>query len=274
MKKFLSYTAVIFGAILASFSVACILLPNDAIDYGTAGIAILLSKISGLSLSICIPMVIAPFLAIGFIFMERSLFIKAVVGSIAYTLGIDLFEEMNISIATEHYLSVAFGGMLLGIGLAVILKCGGCIDGSEILASIIVKKLYEKTSKNYNMTIILITFNAIVYTFAFFAIGQTAAMQSLLVYIVATMIIDSITNRFEAIKEVTIITKDYKPIVNSIKTNLNKTCTLVDSKGAIDGENKMILCFMNYFELAKLKEVMKEFKGTFYTISTIDEMVK
>lgn len=99
-------------------------------------------------------------------------------------------------------------------------------------------------------------------------------MQSLLVYIVATMIIDSITNRFEAIKEVTIITKDYKPIVDSIKTNLNKTCTLVDSKGAIDGENKMILCFMNYFELAKLKEVMKEFKGTFYTISTIDEMVK
>lgn len=274
MKKFLSYTAVIFGAILASFSVACILLPNDAIDYGTAGIAILLSKTSGLSLSICIPIVIAPFLAIGFIFMERSLFIKAVVGSIAYTLGIDLFEEMNISIATEHYLSVAFGGMLLGIGLAVILKCGGCIDGSEILASIIVKKLYEKTSKNYNMTIILIAFNAIVYTFAFFVIGQTAAMQSLLVYIVATMIIDSITNRFEAIKEVTIITKDYKPIVDSIKTNLNKTCTLVDSKGAIDGENKMILCFMNYFELAKLKEVMKEFKGTFYTISTIDEMVK
>ena len=274
MKKFLSYTAVILGAILASFSVACILLPNDAIDYGTAGIAILLSKVSGLSLSICIPIVIAPFLAIGFIFMERSLFIKAVVGSIAYTLGIDLFEEMNISIATEHYLSVAFGGMLLGIGLAVILKCGGCIDGSEILASIIVKKLYEKTSKNYNMTIILIAFNAIVYMLAFFVIGQTAAMQSLLVYIVATMIIDSITNRFEAIKEVTIITKDYKPIVNSIKTNLNKTCTLVDSKGAIDGENKMILCFMNYFELAKLKEVMKEFKGTFYTISTIDEMVK
>ena len=274
MKKFLSYIAVILGAVLASFSVACILLPNDAIDYGTAGIAILLSKISGLSLSICIPMVIIPFLAIGFIFMERSLFVKAVFGSIAYTLGIDLFEKMNISIATEHYLSVAFGGMLLGIGLAIILKCGGCIDGSEILASIIVKKLYEKTSKNYNMTIILIAFNAIVYTFAFFVIGQTAAMQSLLVYIVATMIIDSITNRFEAIKEVTIITKDYKPIVNSIKTNLNKTCTLVDSKGAIDGENKMILCYMNYFELAKLKEVMKEFKGTFYTISTIDEMVK
>ena len=52
MKNILSYIAVIFGSILASFSVACILLPNDTIDYGTAGLAILLSKISGLSLTI------------------------------------------------------------------------------------------------------------------------------------------------------------------------------------------------------------------------------
>lgn len=274
MKKILSYLAVIFGAVLASFSVACILLPNDAIDYGTAGIAILLNKISGLSLSACIPIVIAPFLVTGFIFMERKLFIKAVIGSIAYTVGISIFEGLHISISTEHFISVAFGGMLLGIGLSIILKCGGCIDGSEILASIIVNKLSEKTSKNYNMTFILLAFNGLVYALAFFIIGQNAAMLSLLVYIVATLIIDQITNKFEAIKEVMIITKDYKPIVKSIKINLNKTCTIVDSKGAIDGENKMILCFMNYFELAKLKEVMKEFDGVFYTISTIDEMVK
>lgn len=55
---------------------------------------------------------------------------------------------------------------------------------------------------------------------------------------------------------------------------MNKTCTIIDSEGVISGENKMILCFMNYFELYKFKEIMKNFSGTFYTISTIDEMVK
>ena len=274
MHKYLSYLAVILGAILASFSVACILLPNDTIDYGTAGLAILLNKVTQLNLAICIPIIITPFLIIGFICMERKLFIKAVIGSIFYTIGIAVFEYLNITISTEHFVSVAFGGMLLGIGLSIILKCGGCIDGSEILASVIIKKLYNKNGKNYNMTFILLVFNIIVYTLAFFIIGQNSAMSSLLVYIIATLIIDQFTNKFEAIKEVTIITKDFKPIVDSIKQNLNRTCTLISSQGAIDGDNKMILCYMSYFDLAKLKEIMKDFDGTFYTISTIDEMVK
>ena len=42
---------IMLGALLASFSVVCILIPNDAIDYGTAGIAILISKLNGWNLS-------------------------------------------------------------------------------------------------------------------------------------------------------------------------------------------------------------------------------
>ena len=37
----MSYLLIVAGALMAGFSVACILLPNDAIDYGTAGIAVL-----------------------------------------------------------------------------------------------------------------------------------------------------------------------------------------------------------------------------------------
>ena len=47
----ISYMAIVLGSILASFSVACILLPNDAIDYGTAGIAIIISKLTDYNLS-------------------------------------------------------------------------------------------------------------------------------------------------------------------------------------------------------------------------------
>ena len=58
MKKIIeflrSYLMIVAGALLASFSVACILLPNDAIDYGTAGIAILISKLTGAELSLCV----------------------------------------------------------------------------------------------------------------------------------------------------------------------------------------------------------------------------
>ena len=69
----LDYLMIIVGAILASFSVACILLPNDAIDYGTAGIAIIISKLTGYNLSLCVLLVFLPFLIAGVSFLSVSI---------------------------------------------------------------------------------------------------------------------------------------------------------------------------------------------------------
>ena len=167
-----------------------------------------------------------------------------------------------------------FGGALLGAGLSLILKSGGCIDGSEIFANIVVKKISDKTGKNFSMTYLLIGFNACVYTAVFFLINRNAALMSLLVYVVATSIINHFTDHYEAIKQVTIITKEPDALVKAIKQELNKTCTLMDSYGAIAGENKTLICYVNYFELPKIKEIIAKNKGTFSTVSTIDEILR
>ncbi|MBR6345439.1 MAG: YitT family protein, partial [Lachnospiraceae bacterium] len=57
MQRLFSYLMICLGALLASFSVICILIPNDAIDYGTAGIAIIISKLTGANLSMCVVLV-------------------------------------------------------------------------------------------------------------------------------------------------------------------------------------------------------------------------
>ena len=73
IKTVFSYLMIIVGAILASFSVACILLPNDAIDYGTAGIAIIISKLTGYNLSLCVLLVFLTFLIAGVSFLSVSI---------------------------------------------------------------------------------------------------------------------------------------------------------------------------------------------------------
>ena len=277
-KRFLgSFTSVFFiviGALLASFSVACILLPNDAIDYGTAGIAIIISKLTGFNLSHCVFLIFVAFVIGGFFILGIKFSIKAVVGSLAYTLGLALFERIPFVLNTEHFIAVAFGGALLGIGLSLILKSGGCIDGSEILANIILKKITDKTGRNYSMMPILVGFNLCVYTAVFILIDRNASLLSLLVYIVATVIIDRYTDHFEAIKQVTIITKNEKELIESIKEDLNKTCTIIESKGAIAGENRTLICYVNYFELQKLRDIIQKHQGTFSTVTTIDEIIR
>ena len=259
---------------MASFSVALILLPNDAIDYGTAGVAIIISKLTGLQLSLCMIAVFLPFLIAGYIFLGRSFTIKAAVGSIVYTLGLVFFEHIPFELNTEHFLAVAFGGAILGFGLSLILRYGGCIDGSEILANIIVKKLSDKTGRNYSMTPVLLAFNALVYLTVFVVIDATAALLSLLVYVVATSVIDHYTDHFESIKQVTIITQDPDGIISDIKTQLNKTCTIMNSRGAIAGENTTLFCYISYFELPVMKEIISSHPGSFSTVSTIDEILR
>lgn len=274
LKDIVPYFFIIIGALLASFSVACILLPNDAIDYGTAGIAIIISKLTGFNLSLCVLCVFAPFLIVGAIVLGVNFTVKAAIGSVVYMVGLELFEKLHFELNTEHFLAVAFGGALLGFGLSLILRFGGCIDGSEILANLIVSKVAQKLGKQMSMSGILITFNACVYVAAFIFIDRNGALLSLLVYVVATVIIDHFTDRFEAIKQVTIITKEPEDIVSYIKNDMNKTCTIMDSQGAIAGENKTLICYVTYFELQKLRTMVKQYKGAFITVSTIDEIIR
>ena len=273
-KDLVSYIFIIVGALMASFSVALILLPNDAIDYGTAGVAIIISKLTGFQLSICVLVVFIPFIIAGYVFLGNRFTIKAAIGSIVYTVGLDFFENVPFELNTEHFLAVAFGGAILGAGLSLILRNGGCIDGSEILANIIVKKLSDVTGRNYSMTPVLLTFNALVYVTVFVVIDMTAALLSLLVYVVATVVIDHYTDHFEAIKQVTIITQDPDGIINDIKDRLNKTCTIMDTRGAIAGANNTLICYISYFELPIMKEIISSHSGSFSTVSTIDEILR
>ena len=269
-----SYLAIILGAILASFSVACILLPNDAIDYGTAGIAIIISKLTDYDLSLCVLLVFLPFLVAGVFFLGKKFFVRVFVGFVVYTIGLAYFEKIPFELNTEHFLAVAFGGAILGIGLSLILRNGGCIDGSEIFANIIVNKIFNKTGKDYSISYILIGFNVVVYIAVFIFINRDSAMLSFLVYVIATAIIDHFTDHFDAIKQVTIITKDPDALIHQIKEELNKTCTILNSSGLIAGENKTLICYVNYFELQQMKTIISQNKGTFSTVSTIEEILR
>ena len=69
-------------------------------------------------------------------------------------------------------------------------------------------------------------------------------------------------------------TQEMLYFIRQIKEDLNKTCTIINSSGVIAGENKTLICYVNYFELQKVKTIISENKGTFSTVSTIEEILR
>lgn len=274
-KRSLDYVFIVIGSFIASFSVACILLPNDAIDYGTAGIAIILSKVFGWNLTWCVIGVVLPFLVASRVFLGKKFCVKACLGTVAYTVGLEIFKMVSLELNVEHFIAVAFGGVILGVGLSFIIRHGGCIDGSEILANIILEKINEVYNRSFSITGILLCFNLCIYAVVLVVLDSNSALMSLLVYFVATSVIDHFIDHFESIKKVTIIVKDSKELVKTIKSDLKKTCTVTESYGAVAGSNETIICYVNYFELQQLKDLIEEKQpGAFVTITTIDEIWK
>ena len=100
----MSFAMITIGALMASFSVACILLPNDAIDYGTAGVAIIVSKMTGLSLSLCVFFIFLPFLIAGVWILGKRFGVKAAVGSIVYTVGLAVLSACPLNSTQSIFL--------------------------------------------------------------------------------------------------------------------------------------------------------------------------
>lgn len=46
------------------------------------------------------------------------------------------------------------------------------------------------------------------------------------------------------------------------------------SKGAIAGDNTTLICYINYFELTKMREIISDNKGSFSTVSIVDEILR
>ena len=143
--------------------------------------AIIISKMSGIKLSMCVLMVFLPFIVAGFVILGKKFTIKAALGSVVYMLGLEFFERIPFALDTDH---------------------------------------------------------------------------------------------FESIKQVTIITQEPDTLITEIKNKLNKTCTIMDSRGAIAGENNTLICYVSYFELPMMKDIISEHSGSFSTVSTIDEILR
>lgn len=262
-----NFAMVALGAVIAAFSIENFLAPNNIMDGGVVGISMVADVFLPLPLSVLTLLFNLPFLWVGFrqmgkIFLAKSAFAIAVFSSF-----LQLFENMRNATA-EPLLATVFGGITLGIGVGLVIRFGGCLDGTETVAILISRK------SSFSVGQIVLIFNIVIYIAVGVLFGADRAMYSLLTYFIASKVIDLVEIGFDGAKAVMIITEEGKRIADEIYQKLGRTVTLLEGEGLISGRKVVLYCVVTRMELPLLKKVVNEDDASaFMTVSDVSEIV-
>lgn len=252
------------GALIAAFSIECFLVPNNIIDGGIVGISIILNhffKEWGLGLFIFLLNI--PFVLLAFNKIGKKFVLQTIYAVIALSLGVNFFHQFE-TITAQPILIIVFGGILLGIGVGLVLKNGGSMDGTEILSVVLSKKF------GFSVGEWIMAFNVIIYTAAGFVFGVENAMYAIITYFIAYKVIDIVQEGFNTSKSVRIISDHSKEIGTELMETLELGVTYIKGTGAYSGKEKdIIFCIVSRLELNRLKEIAKTVDPSAF-ISVVD----
>lgn len=267
-NNILSFLYLTAGAILAAFALEEFLVPNKIFDGGITGVSMILTNFVPVKLGIMLVVINLPFFLVGWKKIGRLFVVKAIYAIALFSVMSAVFEPLQ-NATYEILLALTFGGVLLGAGVGLVLRGGGVLDGTEIIAILINRKW------NISVGRVILIINIVIYFFAGALFGPDRGMYSLLMYIITSKIIDLVEVGWENTKSVMIITDDGKALAEEIYRSLGRTVTFMEGKGLVSRDTKDILyCVVTRAEIFELKRIIDASEGsTFTTISEVSEIV-
>ncbi len=264
------YAWLTIGAFLAAFSIRVFLLPNSLIDGGTIGIALILSKLFGESfLSLFLVLLNLPFIYMAYKHIRKSFIITMGVAVLLFAAFLYVAAKIPPFLGDPIEV-IVIGGAILGVGVGLIIRHGGCIDGTEILAILINRK------KGFTVGQVVLFINFFIFTaYGWIFLNWHFALQSLILYIVAFKMMDLVIMGIEELKSVLIISAKPKEIAQVITEELGLGLTIVHGKGGFTGDTREILyIIVERLDLSDLKEiVLREDPTAFMAIENLHEVV-
>ena len=260
---------IIIGAFIAGYGLEAVLIPNAVIDGGITGISIMGSDLFDWPLGVLLFILNIPFVYLGYKQIGKTFAILSTIGIAALSVSTVLMHHLDAILSSDDPLLVVLsGGILLGVGIGIVLRNGGALDGSEVLAVLI--------SRNVPFSVgdIILVINIFIFGGAAFIYGLESALYSALTYYIAKTVIDIIQTGLEKSKQVKVITQQSEAIGEAIKARLGRGITYTPGRGGFSNETSDIInCVINRMEENKLLDIIMEFDPqAFVVISDVSEV--
>ena len=239
------------GAMITAFALESFLVPNNIIDGGVIGISMIASHITKWNLGLLILILNTPFIIMAFKKMGGKFVVQTAFANIILAVFLNIFHHYKVTL--DLLLATVFGGIILGLGVGIILKHEGSLDGTEMLSLVVSKKLGVSVGE------FIMGINVFIYLAAGKVFSWESAMYSIMTYFIASKVIDTVMEGFNSSKSVRIISDNASAIGEQLIERLDISVTYLQGIGGYTGQDKdLIYCVISRLELPKMIDIIKE----------------
>ena len=263
-KSIVEILVEILGAVIMAFGISLFLLPSQLSSGGFSGIATIIYYIFKIPMGRTILFLNVPLFIFSFFRLGKSFFVKSILGTISLSIFIDLFDKLN-PLTEDRFLACIYGGIIVGIGTALILKSNSSTGGSELISNIV--KSYNSNARMgkvimiIDITVVLIN----VIVFRKIEIGLYSAID---IYIMGK-VIDIIVEGIYFTKLIIIISDKNEEIAKKIGENIERGATGLYGKGMYTRDNKLVLlCAASRNDISKIKNVVRNIDSKAFMVIT------
>jgi uncharacterized membrane-anchored protein YitT (DUF2179 family) len=210
------------AVLCATFGLEGFLLPNNFLDGGVVGVALIIHALTPLPMPILLFGISLPFFLLGNRDISRVFALKAMVtiGALALALTFIKFPV----ITKDPLLIAVFGGFFLGLGIGFAIRGGGVIDGTEVLA------LYIAKRTPFTVGRIILIINVLIFLTAATVFSIEVAMYAMLTYLCASRTVDFVVHGLDDYTSMQIISKNASIIHKILKRTHGLDVTVLNAQ--------------------------------------------
>ncbi len=259
----------ILGSLIMAFATAQFLLPNHLSTGGFSGIATIVYYLWNIPVGTTNFIINIPLLILAYLKIGKYFILKAVGGTILLSFFLNILEGLP-SLTEDRLLACIYGGILMGLGTALIFKAGASTGGTDLITTLV--KRFNVEIRTSNIVIIFDTI-IVLLSVLFFRTIEVGLYSAIAIYLMGKMIDIS----FEGInfsKMIFIISDKYGEISDNINKSLVRGTTGLYGKGMYTNkERTILLCVVNRNEVSKIRKIVDEVdKNAFIVISNAREV--
>lgn len=243
----------IIGTAIMAIGISLFLLPNQLSSGGFSGIATITYYLLNISVGTMVLVLNIPLFIIAFFKIGKSFFFKSLLGTISLSVFIDFFEKFT-PLTQDRFLACIYGGIIIGLGTAIVLRSRSSSGGTDLISNII--REYNHKIRMGTVIVIIDTI-IIALNIIFFKELEIGLYSAIAIYLDGKMI-DIIFEGIYFTKLLFIISDKNEQIAKTIGKEIKKGSTGLYGKGMYSNEDKLILvCAAPRSDISKIKELAR-----------------